>query len=104
MLVGQRRKLPGVIHGASSTGQTLFLEPLDTIDLNNELVRLQDDEGARSSFRILRELTDRLRASAEPIREAAAVMARLDVIFAKARFGIDFDCVIPRFTERRLDI
>jgi DNA mismatch repair protein MutS2 len=103
VLVGQRRKLPGVIHGASSTGQTLFLEPLDTIDLNNELVRLQDDEG-REVFRILRELTDRLRGSADPIREAAAVMAWLDVIFAKARFGLDFDCVIPRFTERRLDI
>jgi DNA mismatch repair protein MutS2 len=103
VLVGQRRKLPGVIHGASSTGQTLFLEPLDTIDLNNELVRLQDDEG-REVFRILRELTDRLRGSADPIREAAAVMARLDVIFAKARFGIDFDCVIPKFTDRRLDL
>ncbi len=103
VLVGQRRKLPGVIHGASSTGQTLFLEPLDTIDLNNELVRLQDDE-SREVFRILKELTARLRESAEPIREAAAVMARLDVIFAKARFGIDFDCVIPKFTERRLDI
>ena len=103
VLVGQRRKLPGVIHGASSTGQTLFLEPLDTIDLNNELVRLQDDE-AREVFRILRELTDRLRGSAEPIREAALVMARLDVVFAKARFGIDFDCVIPTFTMRRLDI
>ena len=103
VLVGQRRKLPGVIHGASSTGQTLFLEPLDTIDLNNELVRLQDDE-AREVFRILRELTDRLRASADPIRDAAAVMARLDVIFAKARFGIDFDCVIPKFTDRRLQL
>jgi DNA mismatch repair protein MutS2 len=103
VLVGQRRKLPGVIHGASSTGQTLFLEPLDTIDLNNELVRLQDDE-SREVFRILRELTDRLRGSADPIREAAAVMARLDVIFAKARFGLDFDCVIPRFTDRRLDL
>ena len=103
VLVGQRRKLPGVIHGASSTGQTLFLEPLDTIDLNNELVRLQDDE-SREVFRILRELTDRLRGSAEPIRAAAAVMARLDVVFAKARFGIDFDCVIPRFTDRRLRV
>jgi DNA mismatch repair protein MutS2 len=103
VLVGQRRKLPGVIHGASSTGQTLFLEPLDTIDLNNELVRLQDDE-SREVFHILRELTDRLRTSAEPIREASAVMARLDVIFAKARFGIDFDCAIPKFTARKLDI
>jgi len=103
VLAGQRRRLPGVIHGASSTGQTVFLEPLDTIDLNNDLVRLQDDE-AREVARILRELTERLRGSAAPIREAAAVMARLDVIFAKARFAIDFDCCIPRFSERRLEL
>ncbi len=103
VLAGQRRKLPGVIHGASSTGQTLFLEPLDTIDLNNELVRLQDEE-LREVFRILRELTDRLRGSADPIREAALVMARLDVVFAKGKFGLDFDCVIPKFTERNLNL
>ncbi|HEU5020694.1 MAG TPA: Smr/MutS family protein, partial [Bryobacteraceae bacterium] len=103
VLAGQRRRLPGVIHGASSTGQTVFLEPLDTIDLNNDLVRLQDDE-AREVARILRELTERLRGSAAPIREAAAVMARLDAIFAKAKFAIDFDCCIPRFSERRLEL
>jgi len=103
VLAGQRRRLPGVIHGASSTGQTVFLEPFDTIDLNNDLVRLRDDE-AREVARILRELTERLRGSAAPIREAAAVMARLDVIFAKAKFAIDFDCCIPRFSERRLEL
>jgi DNA mismatch repair protein MutS2 len=103
VLAGQRRKLPGVIHGGSSTGQTVFLEPLDTIDLNNDLVRLRDDE-AREVARILRELTERLRGSAVPIREAAAVMARLDVIFAKAKFAIDFDCCIPTFSERRMEL
>ncbi len=87
VIAGQRRKLPGVIHGASSTGQTLFLEPLETIDLNNELVRLQEEE-SREVFRILRELTDasaRLSASrsARPPRSWRA----LDLIFAKARFG-----------------
>jgi DNA mismatch repair protein MutS2 len=110
VIAGQRRKLPGVIHGASSTGQTLFLEPLETIDLNNELVRLQEEE-SREIFRILRELTERLRTQGEAIREAARIMAALDLIFAKARFGIDFDCVIPRMTagqgalpERRLHL
>jgi DNA mismatch repair protein MutS2 len=96
VISGQRRKLPGVIHGASSTGQTLFLEPLETIDLNNELVRLQEEE-MREVFRILRELTARLRVYGEPIRAAAAIMGALDLIFAKARFAIDFDCVIPSF-------
>jgi DNA mismatch repair protein MutS2 len=99
VISGQRRKLPGVIHGASSTGQTLFLEPLDTIDLNNELVRLQEEE-SREVFRILRELTGRLRLHADSIRMAAGVMAALDLIFAKARFAIEFDCAIPAFTGR----
>src|SRR5580698_1565592 len=94
VIAGQRRKLPGVIHGASSTGQTLFLEPLETIDLNNELVRLQEEE-LREVYRILRELTDRLRHHAEPIKQAATIIAALDLIFAKGKFGVDFDCVIP---------
>ncbi len=99
VIAGQRRKLPGVIHGASSTGQTLFLEPLETIDLNNELVRLQEEE-SREVFRILRELTARLRVYGEPIRAAAAIMGALDLIFAKARFAIEFDCCIPGFSDR----
>ena len=106
VLAGQRRRLPGVIHGASSTGQTLFLEPMETIDLNNELVRLQEEE-SREVMRILRELTDRLRAYSEPIRAAAAILAALDLLFAKARYAIDFDCSIPRFSaaaDRTLQI
>ena len=99
VIAGQRRKLPGVIHGASSTGQTLFLEPMETIDLNNELVRLQEEE-MREVFRILRELTERLRAFAGPIRDASLIMAALDLIFAKARFGNDFNCCIPTFGDR----
>jgi DNA mismatch repair protein MutS2 len=90
VISGQRRKLPGVIHGASSTGQTLFLEPLETIDLNNELVRLQEEE-SREVFRILRELTSRLRVYGEPIRAAAGIMGALDLIFAMAVFAIVLD-------------
>ena len=62
VIAGQRRKLDGVIHGASSSGHTLFVEPLETIDLNNELVRLTEEE-MREVHRILREMTDRLRGS-----------------------------------------
>jgi DNA mismatch repair protein MutS2 len=94
VLSGQRRKVPGVIHGASSTGQTLFLEPLETIDLNNELVRLEED-AAREALRVLRELTQRLHEAGPEISAAADAITSLDVIFAKARFAIDFDCCIP---------
>ena len=103
VIAGQRRKLPGVIHGASNTGQTLFLEPLETIDLNNELVRLQEEEH-REIYRILKELTDRLRVFAGPIQAALGVIAILDLLFAKAKFAIDFDCCIPRFTDRTLTL
>ncbi|HWQ54463.1 MAG TPA: endonuclease MutS2 [Bryobacteraceae bacterium] len=101
VVAGQRRKLDGVIHGASASGHTLFVEPLETIDLNNELVRLTDEE-LQEVHRILRELTGRLRGYSDSIRETLATMGRLEFLFAKARFGTEFDCVIPRFGARLL--
>ncbi len=104
VVAGQRRRMDGVIHGASSSGHTLFVEPLETIDLNNELVRLTEEE-AREVHRILRELTARLRTSAPEIRDAVIMIGHLDLLFAKARFAAEFNCVIPRFSppsERRL--
>ena len=92
VIAGQRRKLDGVIHGASSSGHTLFVEPLETIDLNNELVRLSEEE-AREVHRILLEMTDRLRGYGDSIRQTLATMAELELIFAKARFAAEFDCV-----------
>jgi DNA mismatch repair protein MutS2 len=94
---GAKRKVPGVVHGTSGSGQTLFIEPLDAIDLNNDLVRLAEEE-LREIHRILREITNRLRAHASEIRVAAGVLAALDLIFAKARFAEDFRCTVPRFS------
>ncbi|PWU05263.1 MAG: endonuclease MutS2 [Terriglobia bacterium] len=101
VIAGQRRKIDGVIHGASSSGHTLFIEPLETIDLNNELVRLAEEE-IREVHRILLEITDRLRGYSESIRQTLNTMAELELIFAKARFATEFDCAIPRFGERLL--
>ena len=101
---GQQRHVPGVMHGASSTGHTLFIEPLETIDLNNEVVRLTEEEH-REVQRILRELTELLRAHAGGVRETVRVLGELDLLFAKANFAVDFGCVIPSFTaawDRRL--
>ncbi len=96
---GQRRKIDGVIHGASSSGHTLFVEPLETIDLNNELVRLTEEE-MQEVHRILRELTGRLRGYAESIRQTMDTLGELEILFAKGRFAVDFDCAIPRFGAR----
>src|SRR5258706_6806348 len=94
---GQRHNIDGVIHGASSNGHTLFVEPLETIDLNNELVRLAEDE-MREVHRILRELTERLRGYADSILSTLVTMGELELVFAKARFATEFDCVRPRFS------
>ena len=91
LIAGQRRKLDGVIHGTSSSGHTLFVEPLETIDLNNELVRLAEEE-AREVHRILLEMTNRLRGYSDSIRQTLVAMAELELIFAKGRFAVDFDC------------
>jgi DNA mismatch repair protein MutS2 len=83
-----------VVHGSSGTGQTLFVEPLDTIDLNNRIVQLGEDEAAEIA-RILAELTDALRSNAGPLRAAAETIAEVDSVFARARFAREFDCVLP---------
>jgi DNA mismatch repair protein MutS2 len=106
VVAGQRRKVDGVIHAASASGRTLFVEPMETIDLNNELVRLREEEISEVQ-RILRELTDRLREQADAIAYAMQTMGELDLLFAKGAFARDFDCVIPRFSpdlDRRLHL
>ena len=104
VVAGQQRKVYGVIHGASGSGHTLFVEPIETIDLNNELVRLREEE-LREVHRILRELTELLRERAAEIQSTVETLGRLELLFAKAEFARDFDCTIPRFSadsDRRL--
>lgn len=96
-------RIEGVVHSASSTGQTVFVEPLETITQNNKLVRLMEDE-QREVIRILREMTERLREQTDEIRAAVNVLGRLELIFAKARFGRAFRCCLPRFEEGRFEI
>jgi DNA mismatch repair protein MutS2 len=90
--VEQKRRVQGVVHGASSSGQTVFVEPLETIEQNNELVRLFDEEQAEI-HRILVEMTRRIGENAMPILGAVDVLSELELEFAKARFGEDYNCV-----------
>jgi DNA mismatch repair protein MutS2 len=92
-----RRTIPGVVHGASATGQTIFLEPLESIELNNRIVQLREDEAAEI-VRILLELTERLRAESEPLAATAGNLAHFDAVFARGRFARDYDCAMPTFT------
>ena len=89
-----RGRVAGVAHGYSSSGATAFVEPLETIDANNELQGLREAE-AREIARILFALTEELRAQLPGIEMAAAAVAELDFINAKALFHQRFNCVIP---------
>ena len=98
--VEQKRRVPGVVHGASSSGQTVFVEPLETIEQNNELVRLLDEEMAEV-HRILLEMTRQIGANAEAILAAADVLGELELQFAKARFAEDYNCVAVQIAGSR---
>jgi DNA mismatch repair protein MutS2 len=91
-----KRRVQGVVHGASSSGQTVFVEPLETIEQNNELVRLLEDELAEI-HRILLEMTRKIGERASEISAAVDILAELELQFAKAKFAEDYDCVAPIF-------
>lgn len=97
IVAGHKGRVDGVIHGSSGTGRTLFLEPLETIGLNNQLVRLREAE-LREIERILAEITNSLRQHSPEIAETFEALADFDLIFAKASFARDYDSVIPKFS------
>ncbi|HZH91454.1 MAG TPA: Smr/MutS family protein [Pyrinomonadaceae bacterium] len=90
-----RGRVGGVAHGFSSSGATVFIEPLETIDGNNELQNLRETE-EREITRILSSLTADLRRELPAIERAAASVAELDFINAKALMAARFNCVHPR--------
>jgi DNA mismatch repair protein MutS2 len=83
-----------VVHGASSSGQTVYVEPLETIEQNNELVRLIEEEQAEI-HRIFVALTRQVGGYAVGLVEGARVLALVDSLQARARFARDYDCVAP---------
>jgi DNA mismatch repair protein MutS2 len=92
-----KSRVEGVIHSTSSTGQTVFVEPIETIELNNGLARLIEEE-QKEVHRILRQMTATLRPEAPAIMEAIEILAGLEFLFAKAQFGRKFRCSIPSFS------
>jgi len=94
----RKSRVAGVVHGASSTGQTVYMEPLETIDLNNELVSLREQE-QREIHRILVEMTARLRQRVAELVETAERIGVLDLDFGCGRFAMEYDCVIPRIAS-----
>jgi DNA mismatch repair protein MutS2 len=89
-----KRRVPGVVHGSSSSGQTVFVEPLETIEQNNELVRLLDEEQAEI-HRILVAMTRALGENATAIHTGTCILAEVEAHVARGRFANDLNCVRP---------
>jgi len=89
-----KRKIQGFVHDVSSTGQTVYLEPVEALNINNEIRQLESEE-KREIERILRQLTNHVRTDRESIRQNLDVLTQLDVIAAKAQLGINLDCFVP---------
>lgn len=93
-----KKQIPGLIHGTSATGQTIFIEPSDVVDLNNEVISLQFDE-QREIEKILRDLTDSVRVVVPQLLQDVDVIAYLDSLFARATYAIRFNAMVPIIGE-----
>src|ERR1019366_4057312 len=98
-----KRRVSGVVHGASSSGQTVYVEPLETIEKNNELVRLMEEEQSEI-HRIFMALTRQVGGYAHALVEGARVLALVDSLQARARFARDYNCVAPAITPNLLHL
>jgi DNA mismatch repair protein MutS2 len=99
-----RNAIAGLVHGASASGATLFLEPLASSEINNDIAALEDQE-AEEVQRILRELSDRFRARGSDLQHTLGAAAALDLAQAKARFSQRVNGVEPMLApDGRLEL
>ena len=99
-----KRKIAGFIHDESATGRTFYVEPVEVVELNNELKELEYAE-KREIVRILTELTARLRVDVEGLARIESYLTRIDALRAKARWALDNGAVRPIIsTEGRLQL
>lgn len=90
-----KRRVKGFIHGESATGQTVYLEPTEVFEINNEVQELEYSE-KREMVRILMELTGYLRPEIENFREYMRFLGLIDFIRAKARYALQLDAIAPQ--------
>jgi DNA mismatch repair protein MutS2 len=98
-----KRRVSGVVHGASSSGLTVYVEPLETIEQNNELVRLLEEEQAEI-HRIFVALTRQVGGYSEALVGGARVLALIDSLQARAHFARAYDCIEPSLAPDRLKL
>ncbi len=95
----RRSELPGVIHRASATGATLFIEPVQSVEMNNRLVAVRDDE-RREVARLLDELAIQIHRRLPEMQSALRTLGLLDLLTAKAEYAFGFEFTCPDLTEQ----
>jgi DNA mismatch repair protein MutS2 len=93
-----RAGIPGIVHGTSTSGASLFLEPLSTVEINNDIVALEEQE-AEEVRRILLALTDAFRARAGDLHRTIEAATELDILQARARFSESIDGIEPALSS-----
>lgn len=93
-----KSQLPGLVHGSSTSGATLFIEPMAVVEINNELKALRSEQEEEIA-RILAELSSECAGFAEQISLSCKAVCELDLIFAKARLGIKMKASIPNIND-----
>ncbi len=89
-----KRQLAGLIHGASATGQTVFIEPSEAVDLNNEVISLQFEE-QREIEKILHELTGRIREVVPKLVQDVDVLSHIDSLYARGSYAMKLGAIVP---------
>src|SRR5208282_4255437 len=93
-----KRQVKGILHGESDTRKTAFVEPEETIGLNNDIFSLETDE-SREVYRILRELTAKLAVYASLLKTYHDILGEYDFIQAKAKLAIDIQGNCPQLLD-----
>ncbi|MBD0260613.1 MAG: endonuclease MutS2, partial [Cytophagales bacterium] len=96
-----KRRIKGFVQDESATGQTVFLEPAEVLDINNEITELGYRE-RREIIRILTAVTDQLRPFVPALRRAYTFLGLMDFVRAKAKFALQTDAVNPEFVKQTL--
>jgi DNA mismatch repair protein MutS2 len=99
-----RTAIPGIVHGSSASGASLFLEPLSTVEINNDIVALEQQE-REEVRRILLALADAFRSRAAELHRTIEAATTLDVVQAKARYSLAVGGVLPAISsDGRLEL
>lgn len=95
----QKRTVKGILHGESDSRKTAFVEPEETVELNNTIYELESEE-RKEVYRILKELTSKLSVYASLLSDWHAVIGEYDFIRAKAKLGIEIKGEYPAVTDK----